>query len=236
MQALVEPQLTQPNSQLVPLRTVALGDSLIYGYGDPEGGGWVERSRRHYLSPNSPGHVIYNLGIRGDGVIQVSQRLEQEFRLRGELRNRQPDLIILSVGVNDSAHLGKPEGRQYTPIEIFEQEIQQLLQQARQLCPVLFIGMVPVNEEQMPFLDCFYYRRTTQYRYKELTRIACETRHIPYLDIFDLWMQRGTDWILKHLCKDGLHPNVQGYQALFHDITHWQPFQQHLGQMVPQSS
>lgn len=226
MQALVEPQFTQPSSQSVPLRIVALGDSLIYGYGDPEGGGWVERSRRHYLNPDYPGHVIYNLGIRGDGVHQVSQRLEQEFRLRGELRNRHPDLIILSVGVNDSAHLGKSEGRLYTPIETFEQEMRHLLQQAQQLCRVLFVGMVPVNEKQMPFLDCFYYKRATQYRYKELTRIACEARGIPYLDIFDLWMQRGNDWIVRHLCTDGLHPNVQGYQALFYEITHWQPLQQ----------
>ena len=29
-------------------RIVAIGDSLIYGYGDPEGGGWVERLRRRW--------------------------------------------------------------------------------------------------------------------------------------------------------------------------------------------
>ena len=29
-----------------PLRLVALGDSTIYGFGDPEGGGWVERLRQ----------------------------------------------------------------------------------------------------------------------------------------------------------------------------------------------
>jgi lysophospholipase L1-like esterase len=234
MRTLVARQLTQPSPQSVPLRVVALGDSLIYGYGDPEGGGWVERSRRQCLNPDSPGHVIYNLGIRGNCVSQVSRRLEQEFRLRGELRNNHPDLIILSVGVNDSAHLGKPEGRLYTPIDSFEEEMQQLLRQAQQLCPVLFVGMIPVNEAKMPFLDCFYYRRTTQHRYKEITRLACQTHNIPYLDLFDLWMQRGNDWILRNLCKDGLHPNVTGYEALFYEITRWQPFEQYLGKLNPE--
>ncbi len=85
-----------------PLRIIALGDSLVYGFGDPVGGGWVERLRRQWMHPDGSGHAIYNLGIRGNGVAQVQGRLEQEFRYRGELRNRLPDLIVLSVGVNDS--------------------------------------------------------------------------------------------------------------------------------------
>ena len=103
----------------LPLKLVVLGDSLIYGFGDPEGGGWVERLRRQWMSPDSPGHVIYNLGVRGDGVKQIQERLEQEFRSRGELKNRVPDAIILSVGVNDSARLGRPEGRNFTNLIVF---------------------------------------------------------------------------------------------------------------------
>ena len=80
-----------------PLKIVVIGDSIVYGFGDFEGGGWVERLRRNWMMPDSPGHVIYNLGVRGDGVLQVSQRLEQEFRNRGELRNRVPDAIALSL-------------------------------------------------------------------------------------------------------------------------------------------
>src|SRR6476469_5837958 len=111
MQTLAAPtfqSLHQANPH--PLKLVVLGDSIVYGFGDPEGGGWVERLRRRWMSPDSPGHILYNLGVRGDGVKQVSQRLENEFRHRGELRNRVPDAIILSVGVNDSARLRRPNG------------------------------------------------------------------------------------------------------------------------------
>lgn len=209
-----------------PLKIVALGDSLIYGFGDPVGGGWIERLRRQWLHPDSSGHVLYNLGIRGDGVIQVAQRWEQEFRTRGELRNRVPDLIILSVGLNDSARLGHKQGRYFTEVEIFQQQLNQLLDRARQLCPVLFIGMVPVDEKQMPFLQCLHYTHADQYLYKEITRQACEEKQIPYLDIFKLWTERGQDWLITQLSADGLHPNVEGYRTILKDVSQWQPFVQ----------
>ncbi|HEY9632555.1 MAG TPA: GDSL-type esterase/lipase family protein [Coleofasciculaceae cyanobacterium] len=227
MQTLVAPSF-QPSCQTYrqPLKLVVLGDSIIYGYGDPEGGGWVERLRRQWMMPDTPGHVLYNLGVRGDGVKQVQERIEQEFRHRGELRNRVPDAIILSVGVNDSARLGRPDGRNFTNFDTFQAELANLLDQAQGLCPVLFVGMVPVDEAKMPFLDCFYYNHADQYRYKEAIRLACLRRQIPYLDIFDTWMELGSDWLHKHMCKDGLHPNVAGYQRLLQDVLNWEPFTQ----------
>jgi lysophospholipase L1-like esterase len=227
MQTLVAPGLPSfRQTQRSPLKLVVLGDSIIYGFGDPEGGGWVERLRRQWMFPDSPGHVLYNLGVRGDGVKQVQERLEQEFRHRGELRNRVPDAIILSVGVNDSGRLGRPDGRNFTDFDSFQAETATLLDKAQRLCPVLFVGMVPVDERKMPFLDCFYYNHADQYRYKEATRLACLRRQIPYLDVFDKWMERGTDWQHKHLCPDGLHPNVGGYQALLQDVLNWEPLTQ----------
>ncbi len=206
-----------------PLRLIALGDSLIYGFGDPVGGGWVERLRRQWMSPDGSGHALYNLGIRGNGVAQVQSRLEQEFRHRGELRNRFPDLIVLSVGVNDSPRLGRPDGRLLTDFEEFQAQLANLLDKGQQLCQVLFVGMVPVDEAKMPFLDCLYYNHIDQYRYKEATKLACKARQIPYLDIFDLWMGRGESWVRSRLGPDGLHPNVEGYEALLQDVLNWEP-------------
>lgn len=208
------------------LKVVALGDSLIYGYGDPVGGGWVERLRRQWMAAEQPGHILYNLGIRGDRVFQVSERLEHEFRHRGELRNRVPDLIILSVGVNDSARLGRPDGRLFTEFETFQEQVTNLLERSRQLCPVLFVGMVPIDETKMPFLDCLYFNHRDQYRFKEFTKQACEARQIPYLDIFDLWMKRGDGWVRSRLNHDGLHPNTQGYEALLQDVLNWEAIAQ----------
>ncbi|WP_445174273.1 GDSL-type esterase/lipase family protein [Microcoleus sp.] len=206
-----------------PLKLVAFGDSLIYGFGDGVGGGWVERLRRQWMLPESAGHVLYNLGVRGDRTYQVSQRLENEFRHRGELRNRVPDAIILSVGLNDSARVQSFTGRSYTDLEHFKTVLDNLLNLSQQLCPVIFVGMVPVDESKMPFQDCLYYSHADQYRYKEATKLACELRGIPYLDIFDKWLARGNIWCSSCLTSDGLHPNAAGYQSLFEDVTSWEP-------------
>jgi lysophospholipase L1-like esterase len=215
----------------VSLKVVALGDSLIYGYGDAEGGGWVERLRRQGLSPEmsleGPAPIVYNLGVRGDTIKHVLERFESEFRQRGELRNRIPDRLILSVGVNDSARLGHLTGRHLVAFEDFQASLAQLLDRASQLCPTVFIGMVPVDEQKMPFLDALYFSREDQYLYKEATRLACQERNIPYLDTFEIWRQR-QDWMQSHLCSDGLHPNAQGYQTLLTDILDWQPMQSFL--------
>jgi lysophospholipase L1-like esterase len=175
-----------------PLKVIAFGDSLIYGYGDPEHGGWVEQLRRQWIATD-PSHVLYNLGVRGDTAAQVNLRLEQEFLLRGELRNKRPDLMILSVGVNDSPRVGKRSGRNMTDYDRFTLEIVNLLDKAQSLCPVIFVGMVPVDESKMPFLDCLHFNHEDQFRYKEFTKLACQMRDIPYLDIFDIWQERGAN-------------------------------------------
>ena len=125
------------------------------------------------------------------------------------------------MGINDSARVGKPTGKLYTDLNDFRQHVDYLLDVAQNLCPVMFIGMTPVNEAKMPFMDCLHYNHLDQYRFKEVTLQACQQRNVPYLDIFDLWLSRGTDWINSQLGADGLHPNVSGYQNLFADIMAW---------------
>ncbi len=216
-----------------PLKIIAVGDSIIYGFGDPVGGGWIERLRRSWMIPGSLGHALYNLGVRGDGVQQVATRLESEFRLRGELRNRVPDLLILSVGTNDSARLSRPDGRNFTDFDLFSVEMERLLDQAVQLCPVLFVGMVPVDESKMPFLNCLYYNHADQWRYKEATRLACEARQIPYLDVFSDWQSQESQWFGDRITEDGLHPNVMGYEALLDQVLDWQAFHDQVAGMAP---
>ncbi len=221
-----KPWQSQPKLKLKvqnqPLRIIALGDSLVYGYGDPVFGGWVEQLRRQWMSPDSKGHVLYNLGIRGDTVTKVQGRLEHEFNFRGELRNRYPDLIILSVGVNDSPRLLHKDGKNVTNYNDFILQMDMLLAQAKLLANVLFIGMIPVDESKMPFLKCFYFNHRDQFSYKEVTKSLCQKHNIPYLDTFDMWISRGENWWRSRLSSDGLHPNEKGYGSLLEDVLNWQ--------------
>jgi lysophospholipase L1-like esterase len=225
--------IAKPDAIQIPLKLVVLGDSLVYGYGDPEAGGWVERLRRQWLAPESDGPVLYNLGVRGDTVRHVAQRLETEVTCRGELRHRIPDGLILSFGVNDSARVSRLDGRHMVPFAEFQHELAQLLDRASKLCPVYFIGMIPVNQQQMPYKNAFYFNHEDQYLYKEATRLACQEREIPYLDTFEIWRQRGKSWSYSLLCNDGLHLNCAGYQALLSDILAWHPIQSLIQSQTP---
>lgn len=209
--------------QAHPKKVIAIGDSLVYGYGDTEGGGWVERLRLGWMNPEQPGPIFYNLGVRGDGVAQVAKRLEQEFCDRGELRHRTPDILVLSVGINDSARAGRPTGRPVTDIETFERVMDGLLARSRQLCPVFFVGMVPVNESAMPYANVLHFTRAAQTRYRDMTRYLCQAHGVPYLDLFEQWMQKGDEWIGDRLCTDGLHPNSLGYRSILEQVNNWQP-------------
>ncbi len=206
-----------------PIKLIALGDSLVYGYGDPVGGGWVERLRQRWMCLKDPGPVLYNLGIRGDNVQKVSQRLEVEFQSRGELRNQVPDGILLSVGINDSPRVGRARGRYYTPFDQFQEQLVTLLDTALQLCPVWFVGMVPVDEAKMPFLDCLYYNHADQALYNRAIQQACHARRIPFLDVFSQWIAEDYQ---ARLSVDGLHPNTQGYQSLYENVISWEALAQ----------
>ena len=124
----------------IPRKLIVLGDSGVYGWGDPDEGGWCERLRRHWMGlPGGP--VLYPLGVRGDGLERVAARLEQEVQCRGELRRQLPHGILLAVGLNDSARVGRPDGRHQLDAEGFLFGLQQLLHQARRSAPVLVLGM-----------------------------------------------------------------------------------------------
>ncbi|MEM8502520.1 MAG: GDSL-type esterase/lipase family protein [Cyanobacteria bacterium P01_D01_bin.1] len=215
-----------PEKVVVPKKVIAIGDSLVYGYGDSEGGGWVERLRRGYLDPQQPGPIFYNLGVRGDGVAQVAKRLGREFRDRGELRRRTPDFLVLSVGVNDSARACRPDGRPVTDRESFAKTLEQLLIQSQRLCPVFFVGMVPVNELAMPFANVLYFSRKEQRYYNQVTRQLCEAHQVPYLDLFEQWSRESDEWVCDRLCPDGIHPNSRGYCTILETVSAWQPFTQ----------
>ena len=110
----------------IPKKLVVIGDSGVFGWGDPDQGGWCERLRRHWMElPDGP--VIYNLGVRGDGLERVAARLPEEVARRGELRRQTPQGILLSVGLNDTARVGRPDGRHQLAPEGFLFGLEQLL-------------------------------------------------------------------------------------------------------------
>lgn len=195
-----------------------LGDSGVYGWGDPDGGGWCEQLRRHWMEiPGGP--VLYNLGVRGDGLERLAARLEAEVRCRGELRRQGPQGILLGIGLNDTARVGRPDGRHQLAPEAFLFGLQQLLHQAGQLAPVMVIGLTPVDEAVMPFAGCLWYDLATVRHYEGLLEEACLEADVPFLPLLDGLLE-DPHW-LRLLDSDGLHLNSAGHRRLYERLKHW---------------
>ena len=107
-------------------KLIVIGDSGVLGWGDPIGGGWCERLRTNWMNiPNAP--VIYQLGVRGDGIEKVASRWKGEWEKRGELRRKVPDGILLSIRLNDTARVGKTNGRHQLEIDGYRFGMKQLI-------------------------------------------------------------------------------------------------------------
>ena len=202
----------------VPRKLIVLGDSGVYGWGDPEEGGWCERLRRHWMAlPDGP--VLYPLGVRGDGLERVAARLEREVHCRGELRRQTPQGILLAVGLTDSARVGRPDGRPQLDAEGFLFGLQQLLLQARRMAPVLVLGLTPVDEAVMPYAEVLWYGLDQVRRYEGLLEEACLEADVPFLPLLNSLLDDPAwpGW----LGPDGVHLNGDGHRQVYERVRHW---------------
>jgi lysophospholipase L1-like esterase len=202
----------------IPRKLVALGDSGVFGWGDPLEGGWCERLRRHWMElPSGP--VLYNLGVRGDGLERLAARLSGEVGCRGELRRQLPQGVLLGVGLNDTARVGRPDGRPQLDAEGFLFGLQQLLRKAKEIAPVHVIGLTPVEEAAMPYAGVLWYSLADIRRYEALLEEACLEVNVPFLPLLEGLLAE-PDWPLL-LSNDGLHLNSEGHRQVFERVRCW---------------
>ena len=202
----------------IPRKLIVVGDSGVYGWGDPEEGGWCERLRRHWMAlPAGP--VLYPLGVRGDGLERVAARLTAEVGCRGELRRQQPQGILLAVGLNDSARVGRADGRPQLDPEGFLFGLQQLLQRAKAIAPLLVLGLTPVDEAVMPYAEVLWYGLEQVRRYEALLEEACLEADVPFLPLLESLLADPA-W-LQWLGPDGLHLNTEGHRQVFQRVRQW---------------
>ena len=195
-----------------------IGDSGVYGWGDRINGGWSEKLKLFWMNqPNAP--VIYPLGIRGDGLEKVAKRWQQEWLTRGELRRKVPDAIILSIGLNDTAKIGKINGRPQLSADGFEFGLEQLLTEIKAKTKVMMVGLTPVEESVMPFAECLWYSNKTSKVYESKIEEACLNADIPFLPLLNEMLCEPDlrNWIE----PDGIHLNAAGHDWVYQKVIKW---------------
>jgi len=174
------------------------GDSITEGTGDDTGQGWVDRLKADWRTPHDGEAAranVYNLGIDGNRVADVSARIE------AETAARNPHAIVLAVGTND---LPWQDGRKPTSLGEFHLEYQKLLELAvHRTRHILVVSLLNVNESH----GDHGIKNDDILGYNKVIREVAAERGAIYLNFFGLMEYDDL--------SDGVHPNSKGYVKLF---------------------
>lgn len=183
-----------------------IGDSITYGEGDLEMGGWVQRMRLSIENSLSAEQWVnvYSLGIPGDTTDGVLPRI------RNEISTRDPFLTIVAVGINDSAYRARKDNND-VPFEQFRKSILAILEIADELSEnVLCVGLTRVDEEQtQPLPDSTTgkcYANDIIEKYDDAIEDLCDKEGVQYIQV--------SGALSKEDLIDGLHPSSVGYLKL----------------------
>lgn len=183
------------------------GDSIVWGAWDKEYAGWVNRLEIYCQNINNE-NIIYNLGITSETTIDLLKRI------KNELEVRNPDTIIISIGINDALYL-KDIKKEQTDIDTFEQNIKKIIHICKEYTKnILFIGLTRVNEKcTVPISwnnNEMYFNKNIE-KYNEKIRECCMENQVSFLNVLDILE-------IDDLNEDGVHPNEIGHKKLFERI------------------
>ena len=176
---------------------LVFGDSIAMGYNDKKGG-WVERLKRVvYPEP------VYNLGVDGDGIDDVADRISEETERR--LKSVDNAKIIIAVGINDAAGSSSDGIRFGILLDAAESVLDKR--------NITVLGLTPVDDSKTNPVAWDEDVSYTDERVKELDdaiRKACDRKGVSYMSMHDRLSPSDLD--------DGLHPNASGHDKIFNVI------------------
>lgn len=180
------------------MRICVFGNSITWGAYDREIGGWVERLKVYFYNKDLETDV-YNYGISADKVKDILFRFDFQAALK------KPDVIILAIGINDSARSSHPEG---TPLEEFRRQYNELLGKAEKITKnILIVGPTNVDES----IKDYDYKNEEIKKYDQTTREIAKERNLTFIDCFGILTK-------EDLSIDGLHPDANGHRKIFEKV------------------
>lgn len=180
------------------INVLALGDSITYGVGDHERGGWVNRLRYKLEEDDSTYYDVYNLGIPGDNSSNLMNRMINECRSRvfeGDT------VIVIQIGANDTI---------YDSIGHYISNLKTLLDYAFSITKyVVVLGLCPAKDisiETRFNMIADYSREKCELFDRELQGFIKQDGRATYIKIRDRFDTE--------LLVDGVHPNEFGHEII----------------------
>jgi lysophospholipase L1-like esterase len=203
------------------MRIFVFGDSIAYGFYDTNGG-WVGRiaSELHQKSlesilkgDKSTYFEVYNLGISGDSTGGVLERIKQEVEARRLYE--QEEIIIISVGINDSVL--EDDNTALMDVYEFQTEYEKLIEEVKKLSDRVYcIGLTAVDEElTSPWTGSSTGKQWRNVRinlFEDSIKQSASRLSVPFIPIHDEFLDKINEG--KKFLADGLHPNDAGHEFI----------------------
>ena len=191
---------------------LCFGDSLTFGEKDFEGGGWVERLRKHFLKVEQSlpyqNTLIYNLGIASETTDGLITRLESDIRARRI--GKQNLVVVLSYGLND---IRIHKNKNIVPAAFFKRNILKALEVIGSLNgKVIVVSMPPLNKEIDGVKDVQGNIRHSRdvSDYNDLLREIAEGNQSLYIDVHSILKQHKDIYAM-----DKVHLNSLGHRRIY---------------------
>ena len=199
---------------------IVIGDSIAYGIGDFENGGWTEMFKKYILSKDDSkvcNNYIYIAGFSGATSTDILNRLEYIFNSFRHVEFK--NIVILSIGINDTQEFN---GSNKNSIEQYVLNIKRISKYVTEKgAELVILGLTRIESDNKFFWkpNKYYdnkviseYDRVLQGILKsdsELKKLYNENK-IRYISMEDVLQK--DDYI------DGLHPNEKGHKKIFERI------------------
>jgi lysophospholipase L1-like esterase len=179
------------------------GASSTQGFYDIKKGGWVDRLKIYLyersLNTNDY-YEVFNLRVSGN----TSRDLLKRFY--NEAKARNPTIIIVSLGDNDSGFK--------IPLEEYETNMDKILSQAKEFTQnIIVLGAKKVNEKltnPVPWNKEASYINAEIKKYDGKLKGLAEKHKVEFVPLIDVLNDKDLE--------DGIHPNSKGHKKLFGEV------------------
>ena len=152
------------------------GASTTWGAWDREKGGWVNRIRL-FLDNKDSDFFVYNSGVSGDTTEDMLRRFEIE------LKARDPEIIVISIGDNDSV-VESINGKNWVSLDKYGGNIKSLIEISKKYTnKILFLSLKKIDEKKtMPVSwGSYYYTNSTIAKYNDKLKEVCSISAVEFL-------------------------------------------------------
>lgn len=196
-------------------KIVVAGDSIAYGKWD-KSGGWVSRFRKYVDEKYNLGvdgnTLVFNISVPGEVAPRLSQRLGSELKYR--LIEKERNLVIVAVGLNDSNPNGWMQMRKTPPEEFVKSYLQIFKTIEGVKGDILVLSLTPVDDSKLSESG---FTEQAASEYNNLIVDSCRKRNVPYLDIAGPLEKKG----YKKYLIDGVHPSDEGHKLIAGEVVEY---------------